>query len=128
MTHVRVRGRSVRTDGRWLMSQIPSGMPMMLMSASQASTTATADAHHPMKSHQTNRSRPFTNGLHPHATTRFLPADAFRANLRHAPRGIPFWCKLCSLEGAAPVRAQHRDEINEGGNRPGSRVSRLIGV
>jgi len=38
--HSRVRGRNVRMDGRRLMIQMPSGIPMIVMSATHATVTA----------------------------------------------------------------------------------------
>jgi len=56
---VRVRGRSVRIDGRRLMIQMPSGIPMIVISAIHAMVTAMPDAHQPMNSHQMKRTRRF---------------------------------------------------------------------
>ena len=41
------------------MIQMPSGMPMIVTSASQATVTAMPDAHQPMNSHQMKRIRRF---------------------------------------------------------------------
>ena len=54
-----VRGRSVRIDGSRLIIQMPSGMPMIVMSANQAIVTAMPDAHQPMNSHHMKRTRRF---------------------------------------------------------------------
>ena len=44
----RYLGRRVRIDGSRLMIQMPSGMPMIVMSANHAIVTAMPDAHQPM--------------------------------------------------------------------------------
>src|SRR3990170_819301 len=59
MVHTRVRGRRVRIDGRWLMSQIAIGKPMIVTSAIQAIATAIPEAHQPIRSHQMNRTNRF---------------------------------------------------------------------
>ena len=41
------------------MSQMPSGMPMIVIRATQAIPTTMPEAHHPMNSHQTNRTSRF---------------------------------------------------------------------